>query len=60
MTVAASSETDRPADAVADKSRERRAPGVASGAHVLHAGYTDLVWIALPISLSSWASFAAS
>ena len=49
MTVTASSETDRPADAAADKSRERRALGVASGAHVMHDGYTDLVWIALPI-----------
>jgi MFS family permease len=49
MTAAASSETDRPADAAADKSRERRALGVASGAHVMHDGYTDLVWIALPI-----------
>ena len=31
------------------KSKERRALGVASGAHVLHDGYTDLIWIALPI-----------
>jgi FSR family fosmidomycin resistance protein-like MFS transporter len=31
------------------KSRERRALGVASGAHVLHDGYTDLIWLALPI-----------
>jgi MFS family permease len=33
----------------AGRSQERRALGVASGAHVLHDGYTDLVWIALPI-----------
>jgi FSR family fosmidomycin resistance protein-like MFS transporter len=36
----------RPPDAKRD---ERRALGVASGAHVLHDGYTDLVWLALPI-----------
>src|SRR5262249_58435590 len=28
---------------------ERRALGVACGAHMLHDGYTDLVWVALPI-----------
>jgi MFS family permease len=49
MTVTASIEPDRSADAAATKSRERRALGVASGAHVMHDGYTDLVWIALPI-----------
>jgi MFS family permease len=31
------------------KGQERRALGVASGAHVLHDGFTDLIWIALPI-----------
>ena len=36
-------------EVAADKSQERRALGVACGAHVLHDGYTDLVWIALPI-----------
>jgi len=40
---------DRPADAAAVKRRERRALGVASGGHVLHDGYTDLIWVALPI-----------
>jgi MFS transporter, FSR family, fosmidomycin resistance protein len=49
MTVTASIEPDRPADAGAEKTRERRALGVASGAHVLHDGYTDLIWVALPI-----------
>ena len=49
MTTTASIDPDRPADAAAEKSRERRALGVASGAHVMHDGYTDLVWIALPI-----------
>ncbi len=41
--------SDRPADAVASKSEERRAIGVASGAHVLHDGYTDLIYVMLPI-----------
>ena len=34
---------------VAAKSGERRALGVASGAHALHDGYTDLVLVMLPI-----------
>jgi MFS family permease len=46
---ATSVEADLPAGAAAAKSRERRALGVASGAHVLHDGYTDLIWVALPI-----------
>src|SRR6185369_11255392 len=33
----------------AEKSEERRALGVACGAHVLHDGYTDLVYLMLPI-----------
>ena len=28
---------------------ERRAIGVASGAHALHDGYTDLIYVMLPI-----------
>jgi MFS transporter, FSR family, fosmidomycin resistance protein len=40
---------DRPADAVASKAEERRAIGVASGAHALHDGYTDLVYVMLPL-----------
>lgn len=31
------------------KSEERRAVGVACGAHALHDGYTDLVYVMLPI-----------
>lgn len=31
------------------KAEERRAFGVASGAHVLHDGYTDLIYVMLPI-----------
>jgi MFS transporter, FSR family, fosmidomycin resistance protein len=49
MTLAAPASPDRPGDAPAGKSDERRALGVASGAHVLHDGYTDLIVIMLPI-----------
>jgi MFS transporter, FSR family, fosmidomycin resistance protein len=38
-----------PAEQGVSKQTERRALGVASGAHVLHDGYTDLIWVALPI-----------
>ena len=39
------------ADTVADGTRreERRAMGVAGGAHALHDGYTDLIYVMLPI-----------
>jgi MFS family permease len=49
MTVSAAAEPDRPSDEAAARRGERRALGVASGAHALHDGYTDLVWVALPI-----------
>ena len=35
--------------AVATRSEDRRAIGVASGAHALHDGYTDVVYVMLPI-----------
>jgi MFS family permease len=35
--------------AAATKAGERRAIGVASGAHVLHDGYTDLIYVMLPL-----------
>ena len=38
-----------PADTVASKADERRAIGVASGAHALHDGYTDLIYVMLPL-----------
>jgi MFS family permease len=38
-----------PAGAVASKAQERRALAVACGAHALHDGYTDLVYVLLPI-----------
>jgi hypothetical protein len=31
------------------KREERRAAGVAFGAHALHDGYTDLIYVMLPI-----------
>ena len=44
----------------ADQPVERRALGVACGAHVLHDGYTDLIWLALPIWQAEFAlSYAA-
>src|SRR5438270_6880889 len=35
--------------ALAVKCDERRALGVACGAHALHDGYTDLIYVMLPI-----------
>ena len=37
------------AGAAANKADERRALGVASGAHALHDGYTDLIYVMLPL-----------
>ncbi len=47
MTVTAAPAT--PPEAAAGKSQERKALAVAGGAHALHDGFTDLIWIALPI-----------
>ena len=42
------------------KSEERRAAGVAFGAHALHDGYTDLVYVLLPVWQSEFGlGFAA-
>ena len=49
MAITASTDPVRPAEDGLSKRGERRALGVASGAHVLHDGYTDLIWVALPI-----------
>jgi len=49
MTISTAVEPVRPSDEAASKRSERRALGVACGAHMLHDGYTDLVWVALPI-----------
>jgi MFS transporter, FSR family, fosmidomycin resistance protein len=40
---------DASSQAAAGKSQERKALAVAGGAHALHDGFTDLIWIALPI-----------
>src|SRR5438874_3058973 len=46
MTAASTSEQSALVRATRD---ERRALGVASGAHALHDGYTDLIYVMLPI-----------
>src|SRR5438270_6054534 len=47
-------------DAAEVKAREHRAIGVASGAHALHDGYTDLIYVMLPIWQSEFGiGFAA-
>jgi MFS transporter, FSR family, fosmidomycin resistance protein len=47
LTVTAAPDTS--SQAADGKSQERKALAVAGGAHVLHDGFTDLIWIALPI-----------
>ena len=47
MTLAAPIE--QPADPAATKAGERRALAVAGGAHALHDGYTELIYVVLPI-----------
>ena len=49
MAISGAVEAVRPSDEAGTKRDERRALGVACGAHILHDGYTDLVWVALPI-----------
>jgi len=60
MPFAASISSDPAADEVLSKSRERRALSVACGAHALHGGYTDLIWVALPIWQAESASLGRS
>jgi MFS family permease len=48
MAIATPITPERPTDEAATTRRERRALGVACGAHLLHDGYTDLIWVALP------------
>jgi MFS transporter, FSR family, fosmidomycin resistance protein len=45
----ASDQLDGSAVAVATKRNERRAGAVACGAHALHDGYTDLLYVLLPV-----------
>jgi FSR family fosmidomycin resistance protein-like MFS transporter len=40
---------EAPVEAASSKADERRAIAVASGAHALHDGYTDLIYVMLPI-----------
>jgi MFS family permease len=49
MSTATTLDPGQPPDEAAHKQKERRALGVACGGHVLHDGYTDLIWVALPI-----------
>jgi MFS family permease len=42
-------QTVEPGAALADKRGERRAAAVACGAHALHDGYTDLIYVLLPV-----------
>jgi MFS transporter, FSR family, fosmidomycin resistance protein len=49
MSVATETASGQPRDAVASKADERRAIGVACGAHALHDGYTDLIYVMLPL-----------
>jgi FSR family fosmidomycin resistance protein-like MFS transporter len=47
--VAITAPSDPAAASPTAKRDQRRALGVAGGAHILHDGYTDLIWLALPI-----------
>jgi len=49
MSAASEAASGRGADAAASKADERRAIGVACGAHALHDGYTDLIYVMLPL-----------
>jgi FSR family fosmidomycin resistance protein-like MFS transporter len=49
MTAASEKLIDRDAANLAARRDERRAAGVACGAHALHDGYTDLIYVMLPI-----------
>ena len=45
----AGNHTSTSASSPAARQQERRALGVAGGAHALHDGYTDLIYVMLPI-----------
>ena len=49
MSTAIEAASERPAEAAASRAEERRALGVACGAHALHDGYTDLIYVMLPL-----------
>ncbi|HEY1245229.1 MAG TPA: MFS transporter [Hyphomicrobiaceae bacterium] len=59
MAVATAFASGEPPGEAAQR-KERRALGVACAGHVLHDGYTDLIWVALPIWQAEFAlSYAA-
>jgi FSR family fosmidomycin resistance protein-like MFS transporter len=49
VAVATEQSLDHKAAALAAKGNERRAAAVACGAHALHDGYTDLIYVLLPV-----------
>jgi FSR family fosmidomycin resistance protein-like MFS transporter len=49
VSIAAEAAAAPPAESAASEPQARRALVVASGAHVLHDGYTDLLYVMLPI-----------
>lgn len=49
MVIAVERGSETNAAALAAKSNERRAAAVACGAHALHDGYTDLIYVLLPV-----------
>ncbi len=49
MAVVDGQSLDEKAATLASRRHERRIAGVACGAHVLHDGYTDLIYVLLPI-----------
>ena len=49
MTTLAPQADDSAARAEVTKAEQRRAMGTASGAHALHDGYTDLIYVLLPV-----------
>jgi hypothetical protein len=61
VTVTAPLARSDAADPASARAQERRALAVAAGAHTLHDGFTDLIWIALPIWQSEFGlSYAAA
>jgi MFS family permease len=49
MSAVTPATAERPATPVGSKADERRALSVACGAHALHDGYTDLIYVMLPL-----------
>src|SRR3984893_15268430 len=49
MAVAAAHSLHENTAPIATRGRDRRVAGVAFGAHALHDGYTDLIYVLLPL-----------